>query len=289
MKKVLFMIFAGALTLASCMNDWDTEIVDNDLYSAENIGEPTTTLSKLRKDFASVIENQSYTLIDNDEIVEGIVVANDISGNIYQSIYIQELNSDGTMNTDEGGFGVSIKGLGCLYTIFPVGQKIRINLKGLYVGSYGKSPRIGTPYLNTNSAMKLGPMTLDMMRTHIQKVGKPMAEMVKARELTAADLQDPASIQKLTPMLVVIKNAKVSDAGWPYAHWEVGGDVYSENHDVTIDGIKFSQLLYTSTSSTFAGDTIKEGQKTIYGLLNRYTSSYQLSVRSLDDIIELEK
>jgi len=275
--------------MTSCMNDWDTEIVDNDLYSAQNIGEPTTTLSKLRSEYSSVIENQSYQLVNKDEIVEGIVVANDISGNIYQSIYIQELKADGTMNTDEGGFGVSIKGLGCLYTIFPVGQKIRINLNGLYVGSYGKSPRIGTPYLNTNSAMKLGPMTLSMMQTHIQKIGKPMADKVKAREMTAADFQDPTSIQKLTPMLVVLKNAKIADAGWPFAHWEVGGDVYSENHDVTIDGTKISQLLYTSTSATFAGDTIKEGNKTIYGLLNRYTSSYQLSVRSLDDIIELGK
>lgn len=274
---------------ASCMNNWDNEIVDNDLYSAKNIGEPTTTLSKLRSEYSSVIENQSYSLVNKDEIVEGIVVANDISGNIYQSIYIQGINEDGTMNTNEGGFGVSIKGLACLYTLFPVGQKVRINLNGLYVGSYGKSPRIGTPYLNTNSAMKLGPMTLDMMRTHIEKIGKPKAELVEAREMTAADFLDPTNIQKLTPMLIVIKNAKISDAGWPYAHWEVGGDVYSENHDVTIDGTKISQLLYTSTSSTFAGDTIKSGKKTIYGLLNRYTSSYQLSIRSVDDIIELEK
>ena len=286
MKKVFLALFAGTLTFASCMNDWDNEIVDNDLYSAENIGEPTTTLSQLRKDYASEISNISYKLVEKDEIVEGIVVANDISGNIYQSIFIQGVAEDGTLDTSEGGFCVSIKGLGCLYSIYPVGQKVRINLKGLYVGSYGKSPRIGMPYINTNGAMKLGPMPFPIMQTHIQKIGKPNANMVQAREIKAADLSK-SNIDKLTPMLVVLKNVEVSGAGKPYAHWEAGGDVYSETHDITIDGVTQSQLLYTSTSSTFAGDTIKPGKKTIYGLLNRYSSSYQLSLRSIDDIIEL--
>ena len=78
MKKVFLALFAGTLTFASCMNDWDNEIVDNDLYSAENIGEPTTTLSKLRKDYASVIEGQTYSLVTTNEVVEGIVVANEM-------------------------------------------------------------------------------------------------------------------------------------------------------------------------------------------------------------------
>lgn len=286
MKKVFLALFAGTLTFASCMNDWDNEIVDNDLYSAENIGEPTTTLSKLRKDYASVIEGQTYSLVTTNEVVEGIVVANDISGNIYQSIFIQGVAEDGTLDTSEGGFCVSIKGLGCLYSIYPVGQKVRIDLKDLYVGSYGKSPRIGMPYINTNGAMKLGPMTFPMMQTHIQKIGKPNVNMVQAREIKADDLS-ANNIDKITPMLVVMKNVTISDAGWPYAHWEAGGDVYSEYHDITIDGVRIPQLLCTSTSSTFAGDTIKPGKKTIYGLLNRYSSSPQLSLRSIDDIIEL--
>ena len=81
MKKVFLALFAGTLTFASCMNDWDNEIVDNDLYSAENIGEPTTTLSKLRKDYAGVIEGQTYSLVTTNEVVEGIVVANDVVDN----------------------------------------------------------------------------------------------------------------------------------------------------------------------------------------------------------------
>ena len=279
---------SGMLVLASCMNNWDTEEVSNDLYSNPNIGEPTTTVSNLRKTYSSAINDNSYELINSDMIVEGIVVANDISGNIYQYIYIQGLNEDGSINTDEGGIGVGIKGIGCLYTLYPVGQKIRISLKGLYVGGYGQSPRIGMPFINTNGAMRMGPMTFEMMQSHIKKVGTPDPSAAVAKEITANDLT-PNNIDKLTPMLVVMKNCKISDTGWPFAHWEVGGDTYSEYHDISINGKNVKQLLYTSTSATFAGDTIQAGQKMIYGLLNRYSSSYQLSLRSLDDIIEQSK
>ena len=287
MKKYLILICAGLL-LASCMNKWDTEAVDNDLYSAPNVGEPTTTIKQLRAQYAAAISNSSYTQVTTDEVIEGVVTANDLSGNIYQFIYIQPIAADGTLDTSEGGIGVGIKGIACLYTLYPVGQRIRINLNGLYVGGYGQSPRIGMPYINTNGAMRLGPMTLDMMKHHIQKVGKPRPELVTPRELTAAELTSD-NITRLTPMLVVLKNAEIKDAGWPYAHWEVGGDTYSEYHDIIMGNTTLKQLLYTSTSATFAGDTIQPGPKTIYGLLGRYSGSYQLSLRSLDDIIEYDK
>ena len=284
----MIKIFAGLLVLASCMNDYDDEIVSNDEFTATNVGEPTTTISALRSTYSSVISNSSYEKITEDAVVEGVVVANDVSGNIYQFIYIQGMNADGTLNTSEGGMGVGIKGLGCLYTLFPVGQKIRINLKGLWIGGYGASPRICMPYINTNGSMRLGPMPFATMQTNIQKVGTPVPDMVQARPVVASELT-VNNITRLTPMLVVLNNAQISDVGWPYAHWEVGGDTYSEYHDITIGNTTVKQLLYTSTSAQFAGDTIRAGRKTIYGLLGRYSSSYQLSLRSLDDIVELEK
>ena len=288
MKRHLIKIFAGLLLLASCMNDYDDITVSNDGFTATNIGEPSMTISQLRGTYSSVISNSSYEKVDEDAVIEGVVVANDVSGNIYQFIYIQELNADGTLNTSEGGIGVGIKGIGCLYTIFPVGQKIRINLKGLWVGGYGAAPRIVIPYINTNGSMRLGPMPYAMMQTNIQKVGNPDPDLVKARAVVASELTEK-NISRLTPMLVVLNNALISDAGWPYAHLEVGGDTYSEYHDITIGNQTVKQLLYTSTSAHFAGDTIRAGRKTIYGLLGRYSNSYQLSLRSLDDIVELEK
>lgn len=286
MKKILLIICAGMLTLASCMDNFDAESVSTTQFTAKELPAPTTTISQVRKAYSKDITNNTYQQIQNDEVFDGIVVANDVSGNIYQTIYLQGLNEDGTLNTKEGGIAINIKGIACLYTIFPVGQKVRVNLKNLYVGGYGASPRVGLPYVNTNGAIKLGPMTLPYLSTNIEVIGEPKPELVIAREVTGAELNNADNLSALTPMLVVLNNAEISDAGWPYAHWEVGGDIYSEYHDITINGTKVRQLLYTSTSATFAGDTIKAGKKTIYGLLSRYSSSPQLSLRSLDDIVE---
>lgn len=274
------------LTLASCMNDFDKEVVPASQFTAKDLPAPNTTISEVRSSYASAISGNTYEPIVDDMVFDGIVVANDVSGNIYQFIYLQGLNDDGTINNSEGGIAVGVKGMGCLYTIFPVGQKVRVNLKNLYVGGYGASPRIGMPYVNTNGAMRLGPMPLPYLSTNIELLGEPNPDMVVARQVSGSELNNPDNLTKLTPMLVVMKNAVISDEGWPYAHWEVGGDTYSEYHDITIDGTKVRQLLYTSTSATFAGDTITAGRKTIYGLLGRYSSSPQLSLRSLDDIVE---
>lgn len=272
----------------SCMNDFDTEAVATDKFTATNVGDVTTTISALRAKYASVISNSSYQQITTNEVIEGIVVANDISGNIYQFIYLQEVSATGGNDTQQGGIAVGIKNIGCLYTIFPVGQRVKVNLKGLYIGGYGECPRIGQPYINTNGAMRMGPMPSTYLATNIEKVGTPQPQLVVPRELKASDFT-PENITKLTPMLVKLSNATIADVGWPYAHWEPGGDIYSEYHDIAIGGKTVRQLLYTSTSATFAGDTIKSGKKDIYGLLNRYSSSYQLSLRSIEDIVELEK
>lgn len=280
------MICAGLFALTSCMNDFDGEQVSNDIYSAKDIAEPNTNISQIRKAYSSAISNSSYEEVKEDKIFEGIVVANDISGNIYQFIYLQAINDKGETDTEEGGIAVGVKGIGALYTLFPVGQKVRVNLKGLYVGGYGKSPRVGMPHINTNGAMRLGPMPLEMMKTHIQKIGTPDESKVIARSVSADEIKN--NLSTLAPMLVKLEKARISDTGWPFAHWEAGGDVYSEYHDITINGSLVKQLLYTSTSATFAGDSIPDGEKTIYGLLNLYSSSPQLSLRSLDDIVEAE-
>lgn len=291
--KIHYIIGIAVTTalLSACMNDYDEVAPDNaTLITADTLPQPNTTIAKLRARYATVISGSNYEAIQEDLVVEGIVTGNDLSGNIYQQIYIQADNADGTGNATEPGISVGIKGYGALYAFFPVGQKVRINLRGLYIGGYGKLPKIGQPYINTNGALRMGPMTADYTRTHIQKIGTPHPERVNAKVLTAADVDRTASIDAVTPMLVVIKDCQIADAGEPFAHFEDYLDAkenYSVEHKIHMaDGGQVT--LYTSTSATFAGDTIPAGRVTIYGILSRYSSSYQLQLRSIDDIIPIK-
>lgn len=285
MKKYFILIMTSVLATA-CMNDFDEVVPDNQtIITCDSIGAPTTTIAQIRSRYATVIGNSSYERVNEDVIIEGIVTGNDLSGNIYQQIYIQDIDEQGRSKT-EPGISVGIKGYGALYCFFPVGQKVRINLKGLYVGGYGKLAKIGQPYINTNGALRMGPMTAMYTTTNIMKVGLPNEANVVAREVSASDVA-ANNIDKMTPMLIKISGAEIADAGQPFAHYDdylEAKDNYSVEHTIKMaDGGKVT--LYTSTSATFAGDTIPAGKHTIYGILSRYTSSYQLQLRSIDDLV----
>ena len=284
MKKYIITIFAGML-MASCMNDFDTIQVSTNASTADSIAPPTTTISSLLSKYASTISNSAYQAITEDVIIEGVVTGNDISGNIYQVVYIQPLGTDGMVDIQKPGISVGIKGYGALYTLFPRGQKLRINLKGLYIGGYGALPKIGQPYININGALRLGPMNANYTKTNIMKVDKPNPDCIKVRQLTSSDLAS-SNISNVTPMLVCVENCEIDDAGQPFAVTEYmeNNETYSVEHIVKLsDGGRLT--LYTSTSASFAGDTIPSEKLSLYGILSRYSSTYQLQLRSKDDVI----
>lgn len=281
------------MVFSSCMNSFDEEPVSTDIVTAENVGEPNTTITLIRSQYSSAISNSSWQLVEDESVIEGIVTANDISGNLYQQILIQETGDDGKVRTDVPGIMVGMKGLSCFYTIFPVGQKVRINLKGLYVGGYGKQAKIGQPYMNTNGAFRMGPMSLPYVKTNIQKVGTPDPDAVVAKPVTPADITS-GNIDNLTPMLVKMENVTIPDAKsdeaetYCFAHAPNSSSTYSVEHSIKFvnGGTLQSCTLYTSTSALFASEPMPKGTVTIYGMLGRYSSSYQMQMRDINDIKE---
>lgn len=299
MKKYIIILLA-MLGFTACMNDFSDETVGTGIFTAEGIGEPNTTIAEVRTKYAKAIESGATTemaVVDEDLIIEGIVTGNDISGNIYQAIFLQDINADGTCDNTRGGLQVSIKGIGSLAALFPAGQRVRINMKGLCMSGYGKMPRLGLPYVNTNGALRHGPMPASYVKTNVQLVGTPDTSKVTPHELTSAELKSSTAIDELTPMLVVIRNCTIDDAKYKddparcrYAHVDYTYEddeekTYSVEHSITLaDGYIAKSLLYTSTSATFAQEQMPEGKADVTGILGRYTSSFQLSLRSKEDV-----
>ena len=110
MNRILSIALAGALSLslASCMDH--NEVPDNSraLITAQQLPAANTTLYKVKEKYSTPITgNNTFEEIKEDVIFEGVVVANDISGNLYQTLVLRDIHSTAGANDDQGITGVA--------------------------------------------------------------------------------------------------------------------------------------------------------------------------------------
>ncbi len=176
---------------ASCYDDLDDP--DTSRFRDEElqveIAEPNITIGEIKNKYCSnngkvglpsgfasdslrYSRNSSNweTRITEDLIFEGVISANDGAlGCLYQLLQVRNIDTEA--GTDQA-IDVMVKNT-CLYPLYPVGQRVRINLNGLYAGAYSRSPRIGYPYFTSSGNHNLGPIPLDIFRQHVMLIGQP--------------------------------------------------------------------------------------------------------------------
>ena len=139
-------------------------------------GTSNATIDTLVKMYGS---HPDTLLITQNIIIEGIIVGNDESGNIYKKFFLQDKT---------GGIDVEIDQTN-LYTYFKIGQRVFIECKGLYLGLYGGALELGYPFNGS-----IGRMPAALMKDHIfpdSLPGKKPAPVV-------LDLLNPPSLNILT-------------------------------------------------------------------------------------------
>ena len=75
----------------------------------------------------------NFEKLMDEFIIEGVVVADDSKDNFYKSIVIQD---------STGGITIRLDGFG-LYNFYPVGRKVFVKLKDLWLGDYAKMIQLG--------------------------------------------------------------------------------------------------------------------------------------------------
>ena len=134
--KYLSILALSLFTMTSCMNDFDEPDFKEPPFGNNEIGEANMTIAELKAKYASTISASGVEEITEDIIIEGVVVANDITGNIYKQFIIDDGTSAIVIGVNDVG----------LYAIMAKGQKIAVECKGLHIGGYGKSAQIGGLY-----------------------------------------------------------------------------------------------------------------------------------------------
>jgi hypothetical protein len=205
-------------------------------------------------------------LITQDIVIKGIVVGNDESGNIYKKIYLQD---------ETGGIDVEIDATN-IYTLFKIGQRVYIECKGLYLGTYGGAIELGYPFNGS-----IGRIPSAMAAEHIFRDSLPGKKPVPI-------VIDPASggpFAKYINMLVSIEQVRFPDAGQPFVTGgvttsRVVGD--ADGNPLSMDGN--SVILYNSSYATFANNLLPYGVGTLQGIFTVFSTKYEFLVRDLNDL-----
>ena len=288
MKKIKFIALAFlALTLSSCMGD---SYADPDLtdkvpaapYGNNSLREKNViSIADLKSQFASVVNSSSdaYKLIEKDMMIKAVVTGNDVSGNIYNQVSVQDAS---------GAIIIGINGSG-LSGYLPVGQEILINLKGLYIGNYRKLPQIGG--VNTklsDGTLSMGKIERAVWNQHfkILNPGEADASTVEPEEFDLTKLTDAAYMEANVGKLMTLKKVKFASANGTNVWAPKDTNTSLELIDAeTGKRISSSNLVVRNSGySKFANEVIPQGAFDVTGIFTRYNNTWQIVLRSTDDL-----
>lgn len=281
MKKlnIYTALLIAALGLGSCMNeDWQApDFGDNPPYGNNEIIPSTSnkiTIADLKAKYANVFSSNGYKLIEEDLQLHAVVNGNDQGGNLYKQISIQD---------ETGGIIVGINGTD-LYAFMPVGQKIVINLKGLYIGAYGKMAQLGSKY---NGGM--GRMDLNVWKESVRLVGDVANNVEMTAKADTIAFSAPQDYNSMIGRIVKLSNVEISGEGTQTLAPEDGSVRLTSNcANRDIKGAGSSIVLRTSTYSDFASRPIPTGKVDIYGVCTIYNGTWQILMRTNSDLVEHE-
>lgn len=286
MKKIKLIAMAFlALSLASCMGDGyadpDMTIkVPASPWGNNNLKEQNViTIAQLKSQYSTAITAGSFKLVDKDIMIKGVVTGNDISGNLYNEVALQD---------ETGAILVCVNASG-LYGYLSVGTEILIDLNGLYVGGYGKQAEIGGVYTNLKTgATSVGKMDRATWNEHFKILNPDEADAssVQPEEFDISKLGNTDYQEANAGKLMTIKNVKFANAD--------GKTVWAANDETTNQSlisastgkmINSNQLVVrTSGYAKFANAVLPEGTYDITGIFTRYNNVWQILVRNTDDL-----
>ena len=283
-KYLLMLVLACSLVTGCMDDDWDTPNAEalNKAYGNQEIAETNViTIGSLKEKYDSVINasTNSYKQITEDVQIKGRVVGNDIGGNIYNEVSID----DGT-----GAILICIS-QGGLFSYLPVGQEIVVDLKGLYIGGYGKQAEIGMPYTNAKGNSYVSRMSRVLWNKHFKLTGVADASKVVAEEFDLSKRTKEEYFTANNGKLMTIKNVEFTNADGKttFAPSEEKDAANSVNRGLSHNGKPIatsSIVVRTSSYADFAAKQLPTGKLNITGVFTRYRTTWQILIRDERDI-----
>ncbi|NOZ34905.1 MAG: hypothetical protein GXO80_06370 [Chlorobi bacterium] len=215
----------------------------------------TTTIQELKN-----LNTNELTLIDTNVIIKGTVIANDKSGNLYKSIFIQDSTA---------GIQISLDAYN-LCNKYHTGDLIYVKCNGLYIGKYGGQIQLGADYEGS-----VGRIAEPLIDSYLIKSDGGIPIVPKTINLSAVN-------GSFVNELVQLKNVQFKR----YSVGDTYGDiVLKEDKDSYVEDCDGnSMIIRTSGYADFASDIIPEGNGNMTAVLTKYNSTYQLIIRNIREV-----
>ncbi len=276
MKATYLLLIALLCSLfTGCMDgDWDEPNFDNGAPFGNNSIEEhnVITIEALIKKYPNVFAGTDQnTKIAEDIQIKGRITSNDIGGNIYKQVTLQDSTAAIIIAINEGG----------LNGYLAEGSEILVDLKDLYIGGYRKQPEIGAPY-NGNS---IGRMSKDIWAKHFKIVGDVDTTAIKPVDFDKVkDNKDAYCAMLVTLKNVTFKNA---DGKTTFTTGTASGNAVNQS----LQEYGSDVVVRTSTYADFAAtvlpyDTVNHKPQSvdITGIATRYNDTWQILIRKTSDI-----
>ena len=205
--------------------------------------------------------------IQENLIIEGYVISSDEQGNFFSVLHFQ----NHPVNPTEG-FQIEID-VRDTHLRYPVGSKIYIKLKGLYLGKSKDVFKIGGVFTSFGN-VSVGRLPAAVVNQHIF-LSCDEKTIVQPVRVSIDNLQE-----KLTNILVQFDNLEIveEELGLPYA-------VESKETERILNDCNDAKItLLNSGFSEFQSELLPHKNGSIVGVLNREKENYRLAIRSLEDI-----
>lgn len=274
-KKIKFALIAvlGLLTINSCVKDDDWSLPP--VADCADDWEANLSLEEL---FAMVDNAGEIIGFDEEIIIEGFVVSSDSTGNFFKTVSIQN-----SLTNPSRGLQVEMDRPN-LFNNFPLGSKIKVNLKGLHVGYDRGMLKIGDLFDNNTRVGRMAEIKID---GHVKKSCDPIEYATPVEFNGVQELLNSGVFNTLA----VIHNIQFDDSELGNTYADIVGMQTVNRKLIDEDGK--SIVLRNSPYATFAGELLPEGSGSITVVVSGYDqnqngtispSEYQLYIRDTNDV-----
>jgi Family of unknown function (DUF5689) len=228
---------------------------------------PNTTIKALK---AMHAVGGAYDAITTDVIISGIVVADDKSGNLYKNIYIQDAT---------GAINILLDATN-LYNTYPVGRKVFINCKGLYISDYNRMIQLGMRSV-VNGVPSLEGIPSGLIANYV--TGGSINNTVAPKVVTVAALTTNMQDDYLGSLIQLDGYEFVKgDTSKTYA--DTSAYKNSVNLTITNCGNTAPIIIRTSGYCNFAAQKPAQGNGSVAAIYTTFNTTRQLLLRDPSDV-----